>query len=214
MSSIHQTSDLPSSRVSSRGEPAWEIAHLFPSQGAWSESDYLSLDTNRMIELSNGCIEVLPMPTIFHQLIVQLLFDALHRFVSSGASGMVLMAPVPVRLWDGKFREPDLVYLRRERVHTIHGQPSGADLVMEVVSAGGENRERDLHVKRSEYAVAGIGEYWIVEPEEQRITVLTLEGQTYREHGIFGAGEWATSVLLPGFTVSVSDVFAAGQADL
>jgi len=35
-------------------EPAWEIATLFPPQGAWSEGDYLTLDTNRLVELGNG----------------------------------------------------------------------------------------------------------------------------------------------------------------
>jgi Uma2 family endonuclease len=51
----------------------------------------------------------------------------------------------------------------------------------------------------------------MVDPQEQQITVLTLEGQAYREHGVFGIGAQVSSVLLPGFTVSVDSVFAAGQ---
>jgi hypothetical protein len=38
-----------------------------------------------------------------------------------------------------------------------------------------------------------------------------LDGKTYREHGVFAAGSQATSVLLPGFSVNVAAVFAAGQ---
>jgi hypothetical protein len=60
-------------------------------------------------------------------------------------------------------------------------------------------------------AVAGITEYWIVDPQEQRITVLTLDGQAYRLHGVFVPGERATSVLLPGLEVDVAAAFKAGQ---
>jgi Uma2 family endonuclease len=82
---------------------------------------------------------------------------------------------------------------------------------MEVVSDGTENRQRDLEIKREEYAQAGIAEYWIVDPQEQTVTVLTLGGTAYREHGVFQHGQQATSVLLPGFAVGVTDVFNAGQ---
>jgi Uma2 family endonuclease len=63
--------------------------------------------------------------------------------------------------------------------------------------------------KREEYAEAGIPEYWIVNPLNRTITVLTLEGDTYREHGIFAPGAQATSVLLAGFAVDVRAAFAA-----
>lgn len=82
---------------------------------------------------------------------------------------------------------------------------------MEVVSPGEENRERDLVVKRREYAKAKIREYWIVDPEQKTITVLTLSGSTYKVHGVFKPGEFATSKLLKGFKVAVTDVFEAGD---
>jgi len=199
-------------RPSPPGGPAWEIALLFPPQGEWSEEEYLALDTNRLVELSEGCLEVLPMATIFHQLIVRFLCRLLETFVAAHAEGEVLDAPLPVHLWPKKFRAPDIVFLRPHRMKKVHGQPEGADLVVEVVSEGEENRERDLVTKRQEYAAAGISEYWIVDPQDKQITVLVLEGQTYREHGVFHPGTVATSVLLSGFSASVDAVFAAGQA--
>lgn len=201
----------PAARPSRTGEPAWEVAYLFPPQGEWTESDYLALDTRRMVELSEGCLEVLPMPTMYHQLIVDLLFTLLKAFVAANATGRVFFAPLPVRLWSAKYREPDVVYLRPERIRNLFSQPNGADLVIEVVSEGPENRQRDLVTKRHEYAQAGVAEYWIVDPEERRITVLTLDGPAYREHGVFANSDRATSVLLPGFAVAVADVFATGQ---
>jgi Uma2 family endonuclease len=193
------------------GEPVWEIAELFPRQGEWTEEAYLALDTNRLVELSNGFLEFLPMPFPFHQLIVIFLFQQLQALVPSRFPGVALLAPLPVRLGQGKFREPDIVYLKPGRIQDVRRPPEGADLVMEVVSEGSENRKRDLETKRQEYAEAGIAEYWIVDPQEQTVTVLTLDGQTYREHGTFRPGQQATSVLLPGFVVTVADVFAAGQ---
>jgi Uma2 family endonuclease len=195
-----------------RGRPTWEIAYLFPDQGDWDESEYLSLGTNHLIEFDNGCIEVLPMPTLYHQFMVKFLFTALNGFVAAHAKGEVLFAPLPVRLWKAKYREPDIVYLRPERIRNVRGQPEGADLVIEVVSEGPENRERDFVKKRQDYARAGIMEYWIVDPEEHRITVLALEGQTYHVHGEFGRGSQATSRLFPKFTINVDEVFAAGQS--
>jgi len=194
------------------GDPAWDVALLFPTQGEWTEQEYLALDTNRMVELSDGHLEVLPMPTIFHQLLVKYLYDALNRLVSSRDEGTVLFAPLPVRLWAGKYREPDVVFLRHDRTRRVHGQPFGADLVMEIVSGGEDNRERDLVTKRQEYAAANITEYWIVDPQEQRITVLVLDGGVYHVHGEFASGDAATSVLLAGFSIDVASVFAAGEA--
>ena len=199
-------------RPSRRGEPTWELLHLYPAQGRWSEEDYLALNAPFLVELSDGCLEFPPMPTILHQLIVDYLHSMLKDFVRAHAEGLVLFAPVPVYLWLGKFRQPDILFLRPGRRRHRKEYPKGADWVMEIVSGEPKDRERHLVTKRKEYAKAGISEYWIVDPELSTITVLTLKGKTYREHGVCGSGSRATSHLLPGFAVSVDAVFAAGQA--
>jgi Uma2 family endonuclease len=188
-------------------EPAWEVALLFPAQGAWSEDDYLELDTNRLVEFSDGNIEVLPMPSDKHQSIVfflSLLFGAFAQKIG----GKVLFAPLRLRLWPEKIREPDLVFLaaagdpRRQNAYW-----TGADLVVEVVSP--DNPARDLVTKRSEYAQAAIPEYWIVDPQAETITVLRLQEATYVEHGVFGRGETATSAHYADLRAPVSDVLDA-----
>ena len=178
----------PSHPFPKRGEPAWDLALMFPLQGGWSVQDYLALDTGLLVEYTDGFIRVLPMPSLLHQLIVKYLFRLLDGFVLRHALGEVLLAPLPVQLAAGKYREPDLVFLRPERIRSLRGQPAGADLVMEVVSEGRENRERDYRDKRRDYAEAGIAEYWIVDPEQRKVTVLSLDGKDYREHGVFAGG--------------------------
>lgn len=122
------------------------------------------------------------------------------------AGGVVLFAPLRLRLWPGKFREPDLLLLldaadprKQDRYWP------GADLVLEIASA--DEPARDLVAKRREYARAGIPRYWIVNPLDRTITVLTLDGDRYAEHDVFTPGMRASSALLPEFSVAVSDVF-------
>lgn len=83
----------------------------------------------------------------------------------------------------------------------------GADLVVENVSP--DRPQRALEGKLVDYAEAGIPEYWIVNPIDHIIRVLTLTSDGYSLHGNFGPGEQATSVLLPDVVVDVDEVFAA-----
>jgi Uma2 family endonuclease len=165
---------------SAQGQPVWELAHQFPLQGDWTEANYLALDIGRLVEFDNGHLKALPVPSAFHQFIVGYVYRLLFDFVTTRQLGHVLQAPLPVRLWPGKFREPDVLFLRPERLPNPHLPLNGTDLVIEVVSEGGKNRDRDLVEKTTEYARAGISEYWIVDPELREITVLVLEGGAYR----------------------------------
>jgi Uma2 family endonuclease len=191
------------------GEPTWDVTRLYPTQGNWSESEYLALDTNQLVEFSHGFVEFLAMPTIIHQRILRFLFNALQAIVNAQNLGEVFFMGVRVQLWPGKYREPDIVFMLAEHASRITNDFwTGADLVMEVVSEGDESRHRDLVTKRDEYAGAGIPEYWIVDPALGQITVLTLEGTSYAIHGEYSKGQHATSKLLPGFAVDVSAALA------
>jgi len=210
MSHAHDKSYVPKGII--LGEPAWDVAQLFPNQRAWSELDYLNLDTNHLVEFSNGVVEFLPTPTLTHQLIAMFLYRCLESFVSANDLGTVVIAAFKVRLWEEKYREPDVIFIRQEHASRLTEQYcDGADLVMEVVSDGDDDRRRDLKTKREEYALAAIPEYWIVDPKLGRITVLTLDGANYAVHGEFSMGEQATSKLLLGFVVDVTSALAAAR---
>lgn len=193
---------------------SWEeddnlVVSLSPLQGSWTEEQYLLItdQTNRLLEYADGYIEVLPMPTEEHQDISQFLFLALLAFLQH-IGGKVYYAPLRLRIGDGKFREPDLLLVRnaqdarRQKRYWL-----GADMVVEIVSP--DDPERDTNVKRAEYAQAGIPEYWIVNPLNDTITVLALDGEAYGEHGVFRRGDQATSKLLDGFRVDVNAVLDA-----
>jgi Uma2 family endonuclease len=189
-------------------EPVWEIAELFPEQGSWTEEQYMRLPGNRLVEFSDGMVEILPMPSQRHQDIVGLLYTLLLSFVATRRLGKVLIAPFKIRLWPGKNREPDVMFMLAANSHRRFEEYwQGADLVMEVVSP--DDPDRDIVTKKEEYAKAGIPEYWLVNPMSQTITIFVLtQGSSYQEAGVYNKGDVAVSRLLEGFTVDVATVFA------
>jgi Uma2 family endonuclease len=84
-------------------------------------------------------------------------------------------------------------------------------LVIEVVSPGFENRTRDYRFKRTEYAARGISEYWIVDPEEQRITVCKWVDGQYEDQ-IFVGEARVESTLIPNSELTAERIFALGQS--
>jgi Uma2 family endonuclease len=198
------SADLPASQE-------WKdlLEDIVPSQGEWSEELYLALTdhTNRLIEFTDGFLEVLPMPTDKHQCILEFLYFAFCQFLKP-RGGKAHVAPLRLRIRPRKFREPDIMLLlsatdeRRQNRFWL-----GADLALEVVSE--DKPERDLIDKRGDYAEARIPEYWIVNPQADAITVLRLQGDRYEDAGTYRRGQVATSVLMPEFSVAVDDVFNA-----
>lgn len=184
------------------------------AQGEWTEGDYLSflnkLETHRLIELVNGRIEVLPVPTEEHQSIVMSLVEALRAFVKPRGLGKVLFCGLRVRMRARNIREPDVVFLSKKNESKRGSQFwKGADLVMEVVSE--DDPDRDYVDKRAEYARAGIPEYWIVDPRNRTITLLVLKGRAYTERGAYKDGDEVASIFLRGFAVQVTAVFDAAD---
>ncbi|MDW8214042.1 MAG: Uma2 family endonuclease [Roseiflexaceae bacterium] len=172
-------------------------------------SQYLALtaQTNRLIEYTDGVIEVLPMPTEKHQAMLEALFLAFRAYVERHG-GKVRFAPLRLLVREGTFREPDILLVRDANdPRQQNDYWRGADLVAEIVNP--DNPARDLEEKPRDYAEAGIPEYWIVNPLDETITVLTLAGDAYATYGVFRRGDEARSKLLDGFAVRVDAVFDA-----
>ena len=185
------------------------LIELLPGPGEWAEGEYYFVsDRGRFVELSDGNLEFPPMPTESHQLISLRLVMALVAFVTEHKLGQVRFAPLPVRLWPGKIREPDLMFMsaaHADRIEKYWGVP---DLAVEIVSGNQTDIDRDRKVKREEYAQAGIAEYWLVDPEQKTVEVLRLEGKTYREAARLAENDTLTSPTFPGFELSLKELFA------
>ncbi len=81
-------------------------------------------------------------------------------------------------------------------------------ITIEVVSPGSELR--DYIEKREEYLAFGVLEYWIIDPQQQQMRALVRHRGRWRET-ILAATEKYTTDLLPGFTLDLAQIFAAGE---
>ncbi len=104
-------------------------------------------------------------------------------------------------------RHPDqAVYLSPQPEGRLVWSRWCPDLVVEVVSKGGE--KRDYVEKREEYLRLSVREYWILDPAQRKMLVLTRAGDTWKEKRV-AAGKTHRSVILPGLKVSPDDLFGA-----
>lgn len=184
-------------------QPATEILQLFPLQGEWTEFEYFNLpDRNQLIELSEGRIIIQDMPTDEHQKAILRLSKAMDTFADENGLGEIRFSPLPIRLWQGKIREPDIVFMSNAHRDCINSKFWGVpDLAIEVLSQSTEQVDRVE--KFAEYAKAGIVEYWIVDPMNLIIEVYLLEKGEYSLKEKKQSGEAANSVVLKGFEFPV-----------
>jgi len=176
-----------------------ELIDLLPAPGEWTEADYYPFsERGRLVELSDGNLEIIDLPTDFHQLILLRLSSALHVFVTARKLGHVRFAPLPVRLWSGKIREADLMFMssaHASRIGVYWGVP---DLAVEILSPGTAYKDRE--VKRKEYAKAGVAEYWIIDPEARTVDI-------YEAGKHFTGKDVLTSELLEDFSMPLAELF-------
>jgi Uma2 family endonuclease len=192
-----------------------QLAELWPPQGAWTESDYFQLPhTQRLVELSEGELIIMPPPSDTHQRLVANVYRLLYTFVQERKLGVVRFAPLAVRLWPGKIREPDVLFMQNEHRGRIgeyvYGPP---DLVVEVISPS--SRLTDRVTKLAEYAQAGVAEYWLLDPQEGTLEIFVLpEGESQLAEPLYrlwqkGAGaEVVRSRLLVGLETTAVSLFA------
>ena len=174
--------------------------------------DYKAEDSH--IELEEGEIIIMPPGSPLHIQIIRFLFTIIEAYIKANNLPLeIFPGGIGVRTGIRTSREPDLCILHREDWEALRKQnPLSAIverpplLVIEVVSPGAVNRERDYYTKRREYAEMGIPEYWIIDPEEKKVTICLLMGQCYQ------IAQWqgqATiqSNLLPKLVLTAEELF-------
>ncbi|MFB2837155.1 Uma2 family endonuclease [Floridanema evergladense] len=153
-----------------------------------SLAEYLNFDdgTDTWYELENGELVAMPPESDRNQRIASLLFAF---FLNQGISSYRLRigTEIVVSSLRATTRFPDLIVLSEELATALEGANRSTItldmppplLVVEVVSPGQE--KRDYRYKRSEYGARGIAEYWIVDPMQQKVTVLEWVEGLYEE---------------------------------
>ena len=177
--------------------------------------EYLKWDSNpeKHYELVAGKLTSMPPESPQNAEIAIKLLLIFARFVASrllrckDTEIVVSGSRATVRLPDLMILTEDLandLYKNQRSTITIDMLPPA--LVVEVVSPGKINRDRDYRYKRSEYAARGIAEYWIVDPQEKKLTVLLLNQGLYEDQ-VYREDEQIHSELFPQLQLTVNQIF-------
>lgn len=173
--------------------------------------DYVEQIDDRIVELVEGVIVDMSRPGWEHGEILSFIHAriAIHVFendlgrVAVGDTGFVLE-----RRADGKdtVRGLDLAFVSKERASerlSTGWTTIAPDLAVEVISPS--NKASDIHKKIQQLLAAGTALVWIVYPESRIVSVHTIDGaRTLREADYLSGGD-----ILPGFEISVADIFPA-----
>jgi Uma2 family endonuclease len=158
-----------------------------------------------------------PAPSTRHQRAVGRLHRALADFAEERDLGEVFLAPCDVVFGERTAVQPDLLFIRRERLSivtepNIQGAP---DLVIEVLSPS--NASFDRETKLQVYARAGVRELWYVDPGARTAEVLNLgDDGRYVLTATLSGNASVVSAALPGLSLTLDEVFAGrgGRASI
>jgi len=166
-------------------------------------------DDGNRYELIGGRIFVSGAPDISHQLILRDVLFEIAIYLKERPIGRVVPG-VGTILSNYDLVIPDIAFVRSERWNEIASGEwlAGApDLIVEVLSLGVENRERDLQIKRQLYAKYGVMEYWVIDCEDKSVLVFRLRGEMLEKMATVRGKDKITTYVLPSFDLEVSAIF-------
>ena len=180
-------------------EAVTELQPVTATSAVMTEEEFEAwCDEDVKAEYVDGEVIVHSPVSTRHSDVVLFLAGLMRVIVQQHDLGRVLGPELQVRLRPGLRRVPDLLFVAKERADMI--QPTlveGApDLIVEIVSP--DSVERDWREKYLEYQAAGVGEYWVVDLEYQRLAVYRL-GEQGRYQAVLAEEGVYRSQILPGF---------------
>jgi Uma2 family endonuclease len=178
-----------------------------------SFEEYLSYDdgTENLYELFNGELIEVPPESGLNIEIANFLFSLFlpivgHRRLRGHGLELEVRG-------EPKNRYPDLTIIREEHIqllkkrNTIRLSMAPPLLVVEIVSPGELQRDRDYIAKRSQYQDIGIPEYWIVDPQEKTVTILERVDAAYTNVEPFQGDNLIRSPQFPELRVTSAQIF-------
>jgi Uma2 family endonuclease len=173
----------------------------------WTFADLAQFDETERYEIYDGrLIPMAPSPNTYHQRPVTRLFRLLDGFVQSGQLGEVFVAPFDVIMAEDNTAQPDLLFVAKENAGIVQNWVFGApDLAVEILSPSSIRRDR--YEKQEQYARFGVKEYWIVDPANRSLEILTLQDKRFAVHSSAAETGEAVSQVLAGLTVDVAQLF-------
>ena len=193
-----------------------------PRFATFEEYLFYSDDLEGRFQLINGELIELPPESPENDFFANYLMVA---FLNAGIAPLQLIRShtceiqVPVlKSNDAANRYPDLVVLRQEHLDlmgrrlTVTLDMPPPRLIVEIVSPGKTNRDRDYINKRSQYAAIGVPEYWLIDPRSQTVVVLDLQGNDYSEVGTFQGNDLIASRTFPELALTAEQIFQSSRS--
>lgn len=146
-------------------------------RGGYTLEDYYAVPEEKRVELIDGVLYDMTAPSIIHQVLLgELLFQISSYIKEKGGDCIPAVSPIDVQLDQDErtMVQPDLIILcdrKKLREHVVYGAP---DFVAEILSPS--TRRRDICLKLAKYAGAGVREYWMIDPDKEKVVVYDLEG--------------------------------------
>lgn len=164
---------------------------------------------DRRYELDRGQLIEMTFPKPRHNLVVGEVYTLLRTFVRQHNLGAVFPSDTGFVLSEEEhlLKGPDVAFVRRERLsgmsldENIRGAP---DLVVEVVSPN--DQAADLNLRVQQFLAAGAQVVWLFYPDSRQVTVWQAHGAA---RTLSGDDRLEAPTLLPGFSISVSELFAS-----
>lgn len=153
------------------------LAYWTKKPGEYTIEDYYELPEERRVELIDGVFYDMSAPTTIHQLIAGEIYVILKNYIrrKEGAC-VVFMSPVDVKLREDDNQtmvQPDiLVQCDRDKIKK-RGIFDAPDFVAEVLSKS--TKKKDMNLKLKKYKEAGVREYWMIDPDKQKVIVYDFE---------------------------------------
>ena len=167
-------------------------------------------DDGKRYEIIDGELYVSKQPHLYHQDSCLVLSARLLSWSEQTGLGRPFIAP-GIIFADDDDVAPDAVWVSNERLAAalwsdgkLHAAP---ELVVEVLSPGSRNQQRDRELKLKLYSRRGVQEYWIIDWRLKQVLVYRREDAQLKLVATLYESDMLTSPMLPGFGCGVTDLF-------
>mgnify|MGYP000866140271 CR=1 FL=1 len=168
------------------------------------------VEDNQKAEFINGSIIVHSPATKKHLEVSELLSFLIGYYIRKYNLGRCYVEKAMISLTRNDY-EPDLVFFSNEKLALIDDNTvlfPAPDFVVEILSKSTQKTDRTI--KKEDYALHRIKEYWIIDPDRKIIEQYLLindKETTYFEPYIYRRGDDISSKVITGFEIPVESIF-------